>query len=728
QDFSLNGQIFSDDQFFELNRFRISTAQFTSSFNFEAFPVDIFSADLKDNLRDANYKFDIQEFFANSEAVRNLIPQFPDLSDNIFLETEVVGTLDTLFVDKLLIVTGESSVQMSGILQHLVSDEFRYFAQFENVVLSKDELDLIGKAVNHEIESELLDKSIIRGSLVGTQTTLRPDLKLITNYGSLDIVSSFDFGESKKYKFELKSDSLNLAPVFSGLFSETNLNINLKTEGTGYDLPNSEFTADLHIDNSIVDHISIMNGDMRFSYRNGELTHNIFLKDGDAELNLSGSYSQQDGIHHVVLDSDVRNLNVQDLVINTRIPLSSLSMEFSTNFRASNLDDLYGRVSFDVSQAIIDEDTLKPHQFFADISPPNSSTRTLRLTSSFFDGRIDGNIKPYLIDKMARHWRGYIDKRIHEEILFSEDANTSHVDVQFLSDDISQLDLTINGEIKNLELLRKYFPKLPEIRSLAHFTTNINSTNERILITANISDKSFQLNNMRADSLNVNFTSSLRYSEILKEYSTIDLQINASGLNIDGYEAENSFFNISMRDDSLMVRQSVKNIAGQLDLDTTYLISLLPDLVEITLENFSMGSETYKWITDVKPKIRFLEKGAIELENLKFRSGTETFEVNGIYSEDLQDSLTYKVQNLNLGRISELIGGRISFSGNANGEIETRSLRTTPAIQGNFDINQIMIDNRTIGDLRMRSRLNPEKNQFDTNISIITNPEKYSRY
>ena len=51
QNLLLSGQVFSDDQFFELNRFTISTAQFTTSFDFEIFPVDILSDDFNEKLR-----------------------------------------------------------------------------------------------------------------------------------------------------------------------------------------------------------------------------------------------------------------------------------------------------------------------------------------------------------------------------------------------------------------------------------------------------------------------------------------------------------------------------------------------------------------------------------------------------------------------------------------------------------------------------------------------------
>jgi len=728
EDILLSGQIFSDDQFLEFNRFTISTAQFTSSFNLDVSPVDIFEADVYEKLRLANYRLDIREFTADPGNIRELIPRFPDVSESIFLEATAEGTIDTMFVDRFLMVTGESSVQMSGILQNMDSPDFRYLAQFENLVLATNEIDLLSKTLGHEFDTESFHQSILRGSVVGSLHSIRPEFRLTTNNGSVNIISSFDFEKTGAYNFQLQADSLNLAPVFPDLFSESYLNGSISAEGTGYDFSNAEFSASVAIDSSFVDHITILDSDLQFSFRDNKLTHNIFISDPTSELNLSGSYSRQNGIHEVVLDADVKNANLQHLFQKPEFPVTDISMEFDTNFRASNFEDLYGRISLEVSRSIVDGDTLQPHQFFMDIDESGNSTRTLRLTSSFFDGRISGNIQPGLIENMATHWYNYLDERIRKEIFLSTDADSIAYKSPFSAGEFPQLDLIVNVEVKNIELLRNYIHSLPELTSSARINANINATPERLLLTTTASDQSFSINQITADTLQVNFTSSFRHSESFKNYSTVDLQLNSSNLTINNIQSGIGFLNISMRDDSLMIRQSVNQISNNLKLESTLLFALLPDRIEVSLEEFIMGSETYEWTTDGKPRIRFLTRNALEIEHLRFRSNTESFEINGILSNDPSDSLTYNIQNINLSRISDLIDGRISFSGNANGDITTRSLTSTPAVQGNLDINRIMVNNRTIGDLRMRSRLNTEKNQFDTGISIITSPQKYNRY
>ncbi|HMB99208.1 MAG TPA: hypothetical protein VKM36_12030, partial [Balneolaceae bacterium] len=728
QNLLLSGQVFSDDQFFELNRFTISTAQFTSTFDFDISPVNILSDSLNEKLKEANYRFDMSEFSADPQKIRELIPGFPGFSNSIYLESVVEGTIDTMYVDRLLMVSGESSVQMTGILQKLNSPDFRYLAQIENLVVGKKELDLISENLKHDFDTETYHQSILRGSVVGSLNHIRPELTLETNNGSLEMISRFEFKESGAYDLQLMADSLNLGPLFPDLISESALNWNINAEGTGYDLSDAEFSASIGIDSSFVNHITVSEGNLQLLYSEGKLTHNLSLSENNSELNVSGSYSKQNDIHDVVIDAGVKNINLQQLLQKPEFAVTDFSMEFSTDFNASSLNDLYGRISFEVSRAVIDGDTLQPHQLFADIDEPFNSTRSLRLTSSFFDGQINGNIEPRLIQNMARHWYNYINSRLRSEILLETEVDSIAYQSPFLNSEAPKLDLTLSGEVKNIDLLKKYIQSFPDLKSSARINANVNATPERLLLTATTSDPLFSFNTISADTVQANFTSSFRYSEPLREYSTIDLQVNSSKLTVNGITSAEAFLNLSMREDSLMITQSANRIAEDLNLESTLLLSLQTDRVEMVLDNFSMGSETYNWTTDGKPAITFLERDAIQFDNLRFRSGAEILEIDGILSEDPGDSLSYNIQNLNLGRISELIGGRVTFSGNMNGNFNTQSLTTKPAIQGTLGINQAMLNNRTVGDVNLRSRLNPELEQFDTNISIFTNPKKYERY
>ena len=90
--------------------------------------------------------------------------------------------------------------------------------------------------------------------------------------------------------------------------------------------------------------------------------------------------------------------------------------------------------------------------------------------------------------------------------------------------------------------------------------------------------------------------------------------------------------------------------------------------------------------------------------------------------------MRYEIRSVNLARISDLINGRINFSGNVDGSFTTKSLTRIPTIQGGLNIFEFGIDDNVIGDVSINSAFNQELDRFDTNISILTDSTKYPEY
>src|SRR5690625_2304810 len=92
-------------------------------------------------------------------------------------------------------------------------------------------------------------------------------------------------------------------------------------------------------------------------------------------------------------------------------PLSFLNFtlipQFHSTFSAilewNSMEDVTGRVSFDIERSLINADTLRPHQFYADING-SGTERQLRFTSSFFDGEITGDLAPTALLSATNYW------------------------------------------------------------------------------------------------------------------------------------------------------------------------------------------------------------------------------------------------------------------------------------------------------------------------------------
>jgi hypothetical protein len=148
----------------------------------------------------------------------------------------------------------------------------------------------------------------------------------------------------------------------------------------------------------------------------------------------------------------------------------------------------------------------------------------------------------------------------------------------------------------------------------------------------------------------------------------------------------------------------------------------------VSVRDFFMGDDQYAWTNQQIPSFTYKRNGNITFNNFSFQNQNEFFGLRGTLSTNRQDSLTYIIRDVNLKRISELISGKIDFSGILNGTLITRSLTRQPTIQGQLAVNRFELNNRVIGDVSFNSRYNPQKDRFDTQIDVVTDSTKYEKY
>ncbi|MDX1640457.1 MAG: translocation/assembly module TamB domain-containing protein, partial [Balneolaceae bacterium] len=290
------------------------------------------------------------------------------------------------------------------------------------------------------------------------------------------------------------------------------------------------------------------------------------------------------------------------------------------------------------------------------------------------------------------------------------------------------VDINVDMNVKDLSLFRKYYPEFPEIESEAQFTASINATKDRLLITGDFSDQIFRTQQIHANNFNTTFTASLRHDAALKSSSTIDLQINSAEAGFRNYNLKESSINFTMRDDSFRVQQNFERLEDDLALESTVTGHLQPGAVHVALENFMMGTSAYHWTSQNIPSLSYTNQHSVVVDSLILVSDTDYIEIDGTFSDDFEDAVNYQVENLDLSRISNLIDGRVTFSGILNGDFETRTLSQIPSITGNLAIEEGRILGRIIGDVTLNSTFNSELEQFDTNIHVYTDPDKYQRY
>ncbi len=724
-----SGQFYNDDEYFELNRFRVGTAIGNADFSFEATPVSLFKPLFKDQFKNAAFQLHITESSFTSGLIRQFTSAYPDFNERLELELDSEGTFENFFIDKLQANVGESSILFSGELKQLLEGPLEYDANLDNMVIHPSTMEWISNTyLEADVNLERYQLSTVRGSLNGDQNQLNSNIRVETEAGALALEGNLLFDDQLIYDLIFNVDTLDVTPFLADTLNSSIIQGRLTLAGSGTG-ESAIFQSTIYLSQSILIGHDLNEFIANIDYNKNFWNFNIQSRDDDQFfVEANGSYGTENGMTSLSSDGVVRNLNLLKFIPDYSAGETSLNSTFSGNLQWSTIDDLSGRVSLEISESSIAGEELRPHQFYADLNDTGNDTRTLRFTSSFFDGELRGSIFPSRLRSSFDYWHDYFDDRVGSEILFTDQVSEES-DQRFSSQsDLLHADLNVQLTVKDISLLRRYFPDLPDIESNVRLNSSINSTPERLLITGSFFEEFFKFDNKEIENLNSVFTASFRSDRKFRESSTLDLQLNSTGSLFGKHQFKESHFNLSVRDDSVRIQTAVERLDDELRLESTLTGYLRDGELELLLDKFTLGDPEYQWSSQGRPLLRYNRERELLVDNLIITSGNEYLEINGTYSSDPDKFVEYQIENFELSRLSNIIDGRIRFSGNMNGNFMTRTLTEIPVIQGNIFVDQGRIMDRVIGDVTLNSSFNSETNLFDTEIHVFTDPEKYSRY
>src|SRR5690606_39237586 len=97
--------------------------------------------------------------------------------------------------------------------------------------------------------------------------------------------------------------------------------------------------------------------------------------------------------------------------------VATTDMDFEINLNATGekLADLTGMVNLDVNRAIVDGDSLKNHQFYADLLDYMDDQKELRFTSTLMDFNLRGDLDPEAIQSVYEYWFDYLVYQVNTE-------------------------------------------------------------------------------------------------------------------------------------------------------------------------------------------------------------------------------------------------------------------------------------------------------------------------
>ncbi|MEX2585145.1 MAG: AsmA family protein, partial [Balneolaceae bacterium] len=578
--FFIAGQLFSDNEFLELNGFQVRTPSSQLNFTAEATPVDLFGQNFEKQLREADFRFDLNESWIEGDAIANLVEEWPFPESMVRMELLLEGSLETLYLDRFIGSVGNSSLLMTGQFNQLDSSDFNWEARLENLLLHRSELEqLFREDPNVNSRTDYFSESRFYGQVGGTPDQLNGSLEINTVSGDFQLDGSLQFREPFQYEADAVLDSLDISPLFPGYLEQSLLDGRISLRGEGAGVEESQGRINISLNRGELNRIHFNQGTVEAEWADQRLEHQLFIGDERTSFRSTGSVGKRNDEWSLDLEGEAQNLDLKALYPDLPRSVESLSMDYRTRVQWSSPDDLAGQLSVEIEQLVMQPDTLQNHQFYIDINRPDetSGSRQLRLTSTFMDAEMEGDIYPVNLRNLYRHWHFYVDRHIQEDLLFSpsdESDETATAD---------PAELTLSLELKEFSLLRHYIPSLPDLRSNSSIRLNLKGSAEELLLTGSLHDNGLEAGPFFAETIAADLTANFRYDDHLHENSTFDLQIRSTEYGWNNLLFHEGFLNSSLENDQLMLSHNTRNHENDFELDMTLISHLQPTEIRIEL-------------------------------------------------------------------------------------------------------------------------------------------------
>ena len=362
----LSGQVYSDDKFLEFNGFSLKNGNTFISITGEIENFNIVSSQRKDQLMHASYSLTVDSSRVKLNDFSTIWADLLPFNDDLFLDMKIEGDLDELFVDKMNIRYGQSNMSSTGEIKQLRDfDNLSYLLDVRELEVRSDEIiSIFGDQISRNIT--ILDNFVTQGRIHGDFNSTDIDLILLAGVADLRIDGYINWNTIPDYQLIVNTNDFNLNLLLPESLPPTILNSKIQLSGKGTTEKDLELELDANVFNSMINQLSIDRLHLVGNYKQGLLDSEIELNDGETSLSGSFKYNHTD-IPSYDLVGIFKNVDLSKYIQNIYVAETDMDFEINLKAQGQNLTDVTGIVNMDVNRAIVDGDSLKKHQFYADL-------------------------------------------------------------------------------------------------------------------------------------------------------------------------------------------------------------------------------------------------------------------------------------------------------------------------------------------------------------------------
>ncbi len=724
REFTLSGQIYNDSRYLEFNVMRMRLGSSHLDWNMEFDGINLFAAERTRQFRDATWSINLNEAFLAPEELAFTGMDFPAGFPGLLTSLDASGSDTVMTIRNADLHAGDTGFRFDANFENFHDPaNLIYKVDFRDIQLHDPDLaEFIPQITDLPIRDWQALSGI--GSIRGNTDTLYVDLDMELPEGSFRAGGTLDLAPPLTLELSLYGSDINPAS-WKGLESFPG-HVNTEMILTAENLLDGSTRISLDVDffESRLAGFHIPDMHLDLVYADRIITHEFGYYQGADYIDGRGSVNLQGEWPHILMRGSSSGFDMNTVMENTALPESEWNMSYDINWHGRDLSEWYGRIIMDVFPSRINGSDLGSHQLYLDMNHPESTTRSVRLTSSVADLVMEGDILIPSIPPLFRQWSDHLVQRFNEEILFQ----TEEKPVAYKASDDDLIKADIFFEIKNLPLLRAYIPRFPEITSRLQLEMDVHADNEKLLIRSEWLDDSTTWNGFSINRSDISLTAGFHHDLPLHDAMELDLDLRVGQLHFMGQDVDSLSWILAFDSGEVTSRGRIAQFANEVRLAADFTGRLGAEELSFGIESFVLGNQRYLWVTEGRPLFRYSRDGKLHVEDLLALSGNDRIFVDGTFSSDPEDSVQYRFDNVDLQRISEMIDGRVSFQGLLDGDFVTKNLAVNPLFHGRLTVERLSLSNRVIGDVSLNSSYNATEDRFDTDLLVITDEQKYADY
>lgn len=729
------GQLYTDDRFLEFNRITLQTPESQLRFSLVFDGVNTASPDFREQLYASTVQFRVDESRLLTDEFSSLFPALPLLGKPLEIGLQARGNLDAAEISRFDLRFGDSALQLYGEATDL-NGTLAYDAVLDFLNVSAADLDLL-LAGARPFKLRELSLFTIRGEVSGTfedaVIALRAESAAA---GSLEFQSRANWAETPFFDAGLTLRNLNFARMPSLGMGASRLNASLQAEGSGTTLAEGTGSLKATVNQSRIRDFIIDDISLGLILNDGFLEPQLLVTQREGgELSLSGWLDLISEEPVLMLDGRLDEFRPELSLAGEHVLPGILNSELTLSMQGGTADSFMGELFLSLRNSEYGDEQIRDFEFFvtleelaAQAAGGDTANRMLRIGGTMLEAEITGRLIPSELAAVTDYWYRQTDRMITERSLYQLSGAPAVTGRQLREQarTIPAQELDIKMRLDDLSLLHALFPSVPKINTLSNLDATIKADGSTVSLNTAFFSDFIDAEAVQAGNVVSRLSFRIQPDSEFGFFSGL-LQLDADEISLSGGQQIRDVSLVLDMFDEAFVLQQLRLITGDdVTLGAVASAVFTNRDVDIRLMDFFVGDEEYTWSNIRQTPIRIFDGGVIFVDRLEFGNQEERFIIDGTFSEDPDDVVSYFISGLELDRISALINGRVNFSGLLEGNFETRTIRTDPRFKGGFGVNQLRLNERLVGDITFNSTFNSLLERFDTILTVQAQPQDLS--